>query len=472
MNQKLFHNQDKPREECAIFGIYKCPESSKFTYLGLYAQQHRGQESSGIVSTDGKKLYRYAKMGLVSNVFREKKLQQLVGDSAIGHNRYSTTGSSFLKNAQPVRVESYLGEIALAHNGNLANYPYIRKKLELEGSIFQTNIDSEIIVHLIAKSKKKDLETALIFALKKIEGAYSMVCLTRDKMIAVRDPNGFRPLIMGKMKNGATVFASETCAFDITGAKYHRDLEPGEIIILDGKEEKSLFPFKKQKESFCIFEYIYFSRPDSNIFGNSVYEVRKNFGKKLAIEKPVEADVVISIPDSANAAAYGYAEQSNILYQSGIIRSHYVGRTFIEPEQKIRDFGAKIKYNVVKQVVNNKRIVVVDDSIMRGTTSKKIITMLRESGAKEIHFRISCPPTISPCYYGIDIPTEKELIAYKMNIDEIREYFQVDSLHYLTLESTMEVSKTKNNFCNACFTKEYPIRYNLSNKSLEIKEDK
>ena len=457
-------NHDKPKEECAIFGIFNCPEASKFTYLGLYAQQHRGQESSGIVSTDGKKLYRYAKMGLVANIFKEEKLEQLIGNAAIGHNRYSTTGASFLRNAQPLRVESYLGPISLAHNGNLVNSWHLREQLETKGSIFQTTIDSEVIVHLIAKSNKENLIDAFIFALKQIEGAYSMVCLTKDTIIAVRDPNGFRPLVMGKMKNGATIFASETCAFDIIEADYVRDLEPGEMIIVQKDKTTSLYPFDKRKSSLCVFEYIYFARPDSTIFGRSVYTMRKNFGKKLAMEKKISADVVISVPDSANVAAFGYAEQSGILYQSGIVRSHYVGRTFIEPEQKIRDFGAKIKYNVVKDVVKGKRVILVDDSIMRGTTSRKIIKMLKEAGAKEIHFFISAPPTISACYYGIDIPSEDDLIAHKMNIEEIKEYLDVNTLHYLSLESMAEVVKNSENFCDGCFTKNYPIRYKFSNK--------
>ncbi|MBM9590188.1 amidophosphoribosyltransferase [Leptospira sp. 201903075] len=452
---------DKPKEECAIFGIYNSKEAANFTYLGLYSMQHRGQESSGIVTTDGSHLYRYANMGLVANIFTQPKIKELIGDAAIGHNRYSTTGASFLRNAQPIRVESHLGPVALAHNGNLVNSWDIRNRLERDGSIFQTTIDSEVIVHLMAKSHKTDLLEALCESLSQVRGAYSLLVLTPRYLIAVRDPNGFRPLVMGKRSDGAIVFASETCAFDITETEYVRDVEPGEMVVIDHTGVRSLYPFPKAKPSLCIFEYIYFARPDSYIFEESVYKVRKSLGRQLARVMPVEADVIIPVPDSANIAALGYSEESGIPYQSGLVRSHYIGRTFIEPDQKIRDFGAKIKYNVVKEVVNGKRVVIIDDSVMRGTTSRKIIKMIRNAGAKEIHFRVSAPPTVSPCYYGIDIPTHKELIASTHSIDEIQKYLRVDSLAYLTLDTMHKAVEGHKGggFCDACFTSNYPVEF-------------
>lgn len=452
---------DKPKEECAIYGIYNSKEAANFTYLGLYSMQHRGQESSGIVTTDGSHLYRYANMGLVANIFTQPKIKELIGDSAIGHNRYSTTGASFLRNAQPIRVESHLGPVALAHNGNLVNSWDIRNRLERDGSIFQTTIDSEVIVHLMAKSHKTDLLEALCESLAQVRGAYSLLVLTPRYLIAVRDPNGFRPLVMGKRSDGAIVFASETCAFDITDTEYVRDVEPGEMVVIDHTGMRSLYPFPKAKPSLCIFEYIYFARPDSYIFEESVYKVRKSLGRQLARVMPVEADVIIPVPDSANIAALGYSEESGIPYQSGLIRSHYIGRTFIEPDQKIRDFGAKIKYNVVKEVVNGKRVVIIDDSVMRGTTSRKIIKMIRNAGAKEIHFRVSAPPTVAPCYYGIDIPTHKELIASTHTIEEIQKYLRVDSLAYLTLDTMHKAVEGHKGggFCDACFTSNYPVEF-------------
>lgn len=461
---------DKPKDECAIFGIFNSPEAANFTYLGLYSMQHRGQESSGIVSTDGELLYRYAGMGLVANVFNQTNLKDLQGKSAIGHNRYSTTGASFLRNAQPLRVESHLGPIALAHNGNLVNSYEIRRELEVQGSIFQTTIDSEIIVHLMAKSGHTDVLEAISESLKRVQGAYSLLVMTNRYLIAVRDPNGFRPLVMGERSDGAIVFASETCAFDITDTKYIRDVEPGEMIVVDSFGIKSLFPFLKRNQSLCIFEYIYFSRPDSYIFNDSVYKIRKQLGFNLAKIAPVDADVVISVPDSANVAALGYSEASKIPFAMGLIRSHYVGRTFIEPDQKIRDFGAKIKYNVVREVVDGKRVIIIDDSIMRGTTSRKIVKMIRNAGASEIHMRISAPPTINPCYYGIDIPTHKELIAATHSLEEIKKYLRVDSLAYLTLETMHDAaghSYPNSRFCDACFTGKYPVAFTSHDQSKE-----
>lgn len=457
---------DKPREECGIYGIYGCPEASNFTYLGLYSLQHRGQESAGMVTTDGERLYRYANMGQVAHVFDREKLTQLHGSAAIGHNRYSTTGASFLRNAQPIRVESNLGSFSLAHNGNLVNAWSLRTQIEKSGSIFQTTIDSEVIVHLMARSGKSDFLEALSYALRQVSGAYSLLVLTTDALYAIRDPNGFRPLVMGQRPDGSTVFASETCAFDITDAEYIRDVEPGEVIRVNAKGVHSFYPFEPREESLCIFENIYFSRPDSTIFNQSVYEVRKNLGRFLAKEHPVEADAVVSVPDSSTVAALGYAEESGIPFTIGLIRSHYIGRTFIEPEQKIRDFGARIKYNVVNAAVEGKRVILVDDSIMRGTTSRKLIKMLKRAGATEIHLRISAPPTRFPCFYGIDIPTKSELIAATHSVDEIIKYLGVDSLGYMSLEaahSAMRTGRQDRKWCDACFSGNYPLAFEEEN---------
>lgn len=464
---KKFFNKTQyyPKEECGIYGIYGIEEAAKYTYLGLYALQHRGQESSGIVSSDGERLYRYAGMGQVANIFDQDKIKILKGNIAIGHNRYSTTGASFLRNAQPIRVECHLGSFALAHNGNIINAWELRKYYEERGSIFQTTVDTEIIAHLMSKCGKKNFLDALIIALKKISGAYSLLVINPKEIYAARDPLGFRPLVMGKHKSGAIVFASETCAFDITEVQYIRDVEPGEIIKVSQKGIESFFPFSDTsiKESLCIFENIYFSRPDSYIFNRSVYEVRKNLGKYLAIEHPANADIVVGVPDSSIVAALGYSEQSKIPYTIGLTRSHYIGRTFIEPEQKIRDFGAKVKYNVIKNAVFNKRVVLVDDSIMRGTTSKKLIKMLRKAGAKEIHLRISAPPTRFPCFYGIDIPTRNELIASSHTVEEIKKHLRVDSLGYLSIENALKAMEVENapksHWCYACFSGEYPLPF-------------
>ncbi|MCX7678676.1 MAG: amidophosphoribosyltransferase [Spirochaetes bacterium] len=448
---------DKPREECGIFGIYGASNAANLTYLGLYALQHRGQESAGIASSDGHHIYRYAGMGRVVDVFKEQHIQNLIGHISIGHNRYSTTGSSFLRNAQPLRADSILGPIVVAHNGNLVNAGELRRRLESQGSIFQTSIDSEVIVHLMAHSGISDFLDALVYALRQIRGAYSLLVMNRDTIFAIRDPRGFRPLVLGKLGD-APVVASETCAFDIIDAEYVREIKPGEILEIGPSGMKSYFPFEKCAESLCIFEYIYFSRPDSIIFGHSVHEKRINLGRFLAREAPVNADIVVPIPDSSNSAALGYARESGIPYELAMIRSHYIGRTFIEPSQKIRDFGAKIKYNVVESAVKGKRIIIVDDSIMRGTTMRKIITMFRKKGAKEIHVRISSPPTRHPCYYGIDIPTSDELIASTNTIEEIRRYLNVESIAYLTVESMLAaVNMPECGFCTACFDGAYPL---------------
>ena len=449
----------RPKEECGVFGIYGNPNAATLTYLGLYALQHRGQESAGIATSDREHIYRYAGMGEVSDVFSQERIDNLLGDMAIGHNRYSTTGSSFLKNAQPFRASSILGPIVLSHNGNLTNSLTIRSDLEKQGHIFQTTIDSEVIVHLMAKSGLNDFLDALVFSLKQIKGAYSLLIMNRNRLFAVRDPYGFRPLSLGKLGD-AWVVASETCAFDMVGAEFVRDVKPGELIELTSSEVKSFFPFQKHEESLCIFEYIYFSRPDSKIFGESVYDMRINLGRMLAKMSPVDADIVLPIPDSSNCAALGYAKESGIPFELGMIRSHYIGRTFIEPTQKSRDLAVKLKFNVVESVVKDKRIIIVDDSIMRGTTMRKIIKMFKTAGAKEIHVRISSPPAKFPCFYGIDIPTQSELIASSHSVEEIRKYLRVDSIAYLTMETLIEtVSAQHQKYCVACFDGNYPCKF-------------
>ena len=451
------HNDGKPKDECGVFGIYGNPKAANLTYLGLYALQHRGQESAGIASSDGHHIFRYAGMGKVIDVFEQKHIDNLQGDIAIGHNRYSTTGSSFLRNAQPFRAESNLGPIVLAHNGNLSNAGTLRAELESRGHIFQTTIDSAVIVHLMARSGFTDFHEALVHALKQVKGAYSLLVMNNDKIFAVRDPNGLRPLVLGKAQ-GAYCVASETCSFDIVDGTYIREVKQGELIELSRFGIKSFFPFEKQKQSLCVFEYIYFSRPDSIIFGESVHEMRIKLGAMLAQQAPVEADIVVPIPDSSVSAAMGYARESGIPYELAMIRSHYIGRTFIEPSQKIRDFGVKIKFNVVASAVKDKRVVVVDDSIMRGTTMRKIIKMFRNAGAKEIHVRISSPPTRFPCFYGIDIPTKKELIASSHTIEEIRKYLRVDSIEYMTVDTMLKaLDRPEMNFCTACFDGNYPV---------------
>ncbi len=447
---------------CGIFGIFNNREASELTYLGLYALQHRGQESCGIVSTDGKNFYQKVGMGLVSDVFQKNELEQLKGSSAIGHTRYSTAGSTTLTNAQPITVKFMGGNLAIAHNGNLCNYEIIKKGLEKQGSIFQTTSDSEAILHLIAKSKKDTLEEKIMEALVQVQGAYSLLFMAEKKLIAVRDPHGIRPLCLGKLKNSYIV-SSETCAFDLIGADYIRDIRPGEIFILSGKTQKSLYLPKSPQKAFCIFEYVYFSRPDSKVFEKPVYTIRRQFGRQLAKEfckkhDCSKIDYVIAVPDSANVAAVGFSEESGIPYEIGFIRNHYIGRTFIEPEQGIRDFGAKIKYNPVKEIIKDKEIVLVDDSIVRGTTSRKLMRMLKKAGVKKIHYVISSPPIRYSCYYGIDTPERKYLIAAHKNIEQIRQFSEVDSLTYLTLNGMVEsTDMQKEDFCLACFTGNYRI---------------
>ena len=449
---------DKFREECGVFGIYDHPEAANLTYLGLYALQHRGQESAGIVSADEKGLHLEKAMGLVADVFTEARLRRLPGDGAIGHVRYSTTGSSHLKNAQPILAGYRRGTVALAHNGNLVNAHLLREELEGQGAIFSSTSDSEVIVHLIARSRAEDLAEAVAEALLQVRGAFTLVILNEDELIGVRDPHGFRPLSLGRL-GGAWVLASETCAFDLVGAQFVRDVEPGEMVRIGREGVSSCRPFPPTLPAQCIFEYIYFSRPDSLLYGQNVARVRKALGRHLAREHPVEADVVIPVPDSGVPAALGYAQESGTAFEHGLIRNHYVGRTFIEPQQSIRHFGVKIKLNPVRELLEGKRVVVVDDSIVRGTTSRKIVSMLRAAGAREVHMRISSPPTVSPCYYGIDTPNRKELIAASHDPGEICRYIRADSLGYLSLQGMMSAVGKDVGFCAACFTERYPVPF-------------
>lgn len=457
MDEMLMH---KPEEECGVFGVFNHTEASNLTYLGLYALQHRGQESCGIVSSDGAALHSHKSMGLVADVFGNQEIfKSLPGSSAIGHVRYSTTGSSVIKNVQPIMVDYSRGSIAVAHNGNIVNAQIIKDELEAYGSIFQTTMDTEIIVHLLATSKENSLLDRLTDALNRIQGAYCLLFLTETRMVAARDPNGFRPLCLGRLGD-AYVVASESCALDLIDAEFVREIEPGEIIIVDKNGMTSYFPLKKVAPTPCIFEFVYFARPDSHIFGKNVYMVRKEQGRQLAREHKVDADIVIPIPDSGVPAALGYAEESGIPFELGLIRNHYVGRTFIEPQQAIRHFGVKIKLNPVRELLKGKRVVVIDDSIVRGTTSRKIVKMIRNAGASEVHVRISSPPTSYPCYYGIDTPNRKELISSSHSLDEIRRYITADSLGYLSEEGLMKsVGGGDASFCNACFTGGYPVKF-------------
>jgi amidophosphoribosyltransferase len=454
---------DKLHEECGVFGIYGHPEAANLTYLGLYALQHRGQESCGIVASDGERLRAHKGMGLVADVFKHDSVfETLPGRSAIGHVRYSTAGGNDFKNCQPIMVDYVRGSIAIAHNGNLVNAQEIRNDLEHRGSIFSTTADTEVIIHLLARAPSDSLPDRVTEALQTIKGAYSLVFLTETRLVAVRDPNGFRPLALGKL-DGAYVVASETCAFDLIEAEFIREIEPGEMILIDKNGIKSFHPFGKVTPSPCIFEYIYFARPDSTIYGREVYGVRKEFGRQLAREHAVEADVVIPIPDSGVPSAVGYAEESGIPFQLGLIRNHYVGRTFIEPQQSIRHFGVKLKLNPVREEIEGKRVVVIDDSIVRGTTARKIIKMIRNAGAREIHVRISSPPTSFPCYYGIDTPTRKELISSSHTIEEINRYITSDSLGYLSREGMLHAAGaaegSARHFCDACFSGYYPVKF-------------
>ena len=453
------------KDKCGVFGIYGHKEASYLTYLGLYSLQHRGEESAGIVVSNGERMNSHRGMGHVQDVFSNAVLDGLVGDRAIGHVRYSTTGSSNLKNAQPILVDYSRGEIAIGHNGNLVNADILRSELEAYGSIFQTTTDSEIIIHLMAKPSLRDIEEGVVDALGRVKGAYSLVFLTNDYLIAARDPQGFRPLWLGKLGNSYVV-ASETCAFDIMEAEVVREITPGEVLFIskNGLKSKKI-ETDNPRHAHCIFEHVYFARPDSQIFGESVHMVRQRLGRALAKEHPIDADVVIPVPDSGNSAALGFSQESGIPLEYGIIRNHYVGRTFIQPSQGIRDFKARVKFNFVKEVLKGRRVVVVDDSIVRGTTCKIRVKNLRLAGAKEVHVRISCPPHKNPCAYGIDFPTRGELLANKYTMEEIRKYLECDSIGYLSLEGMLTaVSFDKKSYCTACWSGEYPIAFGQYDK--------
>lgn len=447
-------------EKCAVVGIYGCEDASKLAYFSLHALQHRGQEAAGISSSDGTKLHTIKDRGLVMRVFNEHKLETLSGSSAVGHTRYSTAGDDSILDAQPVFARYDLGEMAIVHNGNLTNAEEVRNALIEKGAIFQTFMDTENLIHLIAKSSKEKLIDRIIDAVGKIEGAFSLVFLSRTKMFAMRDRHGFRPLSLGKLPNGGYIVASETCAFDLVSATYVRDVRPGELLIFEEGEEPISMQLFEPTPKHCIFEYVYFSRPDSFVFGQSVYQTRKNMGYELAKIAPIEADLVVPVPDGGVPSAIGYSQASGIPYEMGIMRNHYIGRTFIEPTQEMRDLKVKMKLSPMIDLIKGKRVIVVDDSIVRGTTSRRIIRMLKEAGASEVHMRISSPPTTDPCFYGVDTPSKDKLIAANMTNQEICDYIEADSLAYLdeasllrSVNSTIEEEK----YCTACFTGKYII---------------
>lgn len=448
---------DEVKEHCGLFGVYNHPNAARLAYMGLFALQHRGEESAGIVVSDGENLSKHLGMGMVEEVFSEEDLSALKGSLAIGHTRYSTTGSSLLKNAQPLQVDYSRGAIAIAHNGNLINALLLRDQMEANGSIFQTTIDSEVILHLLADPQYARFEQSLVEAVKKLRGAFSLVILREDMLIGIRDPNGFRPLVIGKLGD-STLLVSETCALDLLGAKFIREVEPGEVVFINRSGIRSVKPFASQDSSHCIFEHVYFARPDSIVFGESVHLVRGALGKQLAREHPADADVVVAIPDSGNSAALGFSAESGIPFEFGMMRNHYVGRTFIQPKQQTREFQVRVKFNPVTAVLSGKRVVVVDDSIVRGTTCKARLKSIRAAGATEIHMRVSCPPIKFPCFYGIDFPTKEELIGSTHSLDEIRRFLEVDSLGYLSLEGLLgAVQEGKKRYCTACYSGEYPL---------------
>jgi amidophosphoribosyltransferase len=452
----MFEVNDRFREECAVFGIWNHSEASRMTYLSLYAMQHRGQESAGIVTLSDNEHLIHKGLGLVGEVFSDDELKRLKGKAGIGHVRYSTTGNNLLVNAQPMCAELVRGNVAVAHNGNIVNHKTLRSQLRSSGAIFQGTSDTEIILHLLSKNQEIPIVDALKEALPTIEGAFSYVILAQKKLIGIRDGWGFRPLSIGKLGDGY-VLASETCAFDLIGAEFIRDVEPGEIVWIDDSGIHSTFYQKRETTAQCVFEHVYFARPDSKVFGLSVYESRRNFGRLLAQESPVDADLVIPIPDSGTPAAIGYSQESGIPFEFGIIRNHYVGRTFIQPTQGIRDFGVKIKLNPQSEILRGKRVIVIDDSLVRGTTSKKIINLIRGAGAKEVHFRIASPPTVGPCYYGVDTPEKSQLIASHQSIKQIQDFVGSDSLAYLSMDGLFKAVKGNNSkFCAACFGAKYP----------------
>ncbi|HEY5910807.1 MAG TPA: amidophosphoribosyltransferase [Verrucomicrobiae bacterium] len=455
--------QGHPKHYCGVFGVYGHPNAAELTYYGLYALQHRGQESAGIVTCDGTQFYAHKGMGLVPQVFRGSILQELPGQMAIGHTRYSTTGSSHIRNAQPLTVDCARGQIAIAHNGNLTNAAHLRDELEAKGSIFQTTVDSEIILHLMAQPSQNGSGNNLLQAVRRIEGAYSLVLVTEKDLIGVRDPHGFRPLCLGRLDQ-AWVLASETCALDLIHAEFVRDIQPGEIVVInaDGVTSLQAFP-DHQRRAFCIFEYVYFARPDSTIANRNVYQVRVEMGKQLARENPLNADLVVPVPDSGNCAALGYSLESGIPFEMAFVRNHYVGRSFLQPTQLIRDFDVRVKLNLIKELVRGKRVIVVDDSIVRGTTCKARVNNLKEAGVKEVHVLVSCPPHMHPCVYGIDFPDRKKLMAANHPLEEIRKYLNADSLHYLSQEGMVKATGLPANaFCMACYDGKYPVPYDPS----------
>jgi amidophosphoribosyltransferase len=462
---------DKLREECGVFGIYGHAEASRLTYLGLYALQHRGQESCGIVASDGRQLISERAMGHVRESFDQPRIDRLAGQSAIGHVRYSTAGEVSIRECQPFVVTCQHGQIAVCHNGNLPFAREERKKLELEGAIFSSTSDTEVVLHGVARSHASSAAEAIPEVLRETEGAFSMLFLTPTELIAIRDPRGFRPLALGRLDD-AWVVASETCAFDLIDAQYVRDVEPGEMIVISEDGLHSSHPLKQEKHSMCIFEHVYFARPDSIIFGQSVNRSRHRMGQQLAIEQPADADVVVPVPDSGVPAAIGYSAESGLPFSFGLVRNHYIGRTFIEPKQSIRSFGVRIKLNPVRNLIENQRVVLIDDSIVRGTTSKKIVRMVREAGAKEIHMRISCPPTISPCYYGVDTPNKSELIAANYSLEGIRDFIEADSLGYLSLDGMLNATGLDpESACVACWNERYPTRITREAETMHSRDE-
>jgi len=458
MNHAINRSEDDHfHDECGVFGLFNCPEAAKQTYLGLYAQQHRGQESAGIVSTDGHTFNSHRGMGLVADVFQNSDMQKLNGHAAIGHVRYSTSGESGLRNCQPFSFEYVYGGIAMCHNGNIVNAPALRKELEKGGSVFQSTSDTEVLMHLVARSKGERMRDRVAEAVVRLQGGFSLLVLVEDRLVGVRDRNGLRPLVLGKLNN-AWVLASETCAFDLVGAEYVRDVKAGEMVIIEGGTLETMMPFESTEPKFCVFEYVYFARPDSTLEGVNVYNARYQIGVELGKESPVDADLVIPVPDSGVPPAMGYAESTGIQFQLGLIRNHYIGRTFIEPKQSIRNFGVRLKLNPNRDMIRGKRVVLVDDSIVRGTTSRKIVEMVRAAGAKEVHMRISSPPTKHSCYYGVDTPNEEELMANQMDLDEMCRTIKADSLAFVSFDGMYRaVGKPQSQHCDACFSGHYPV---------------
>lgn len=468
---------DKFKDECGVFGVFNHPEAANMAYLGLYALQHRGQESNGIAASDHQQVRVTRGMGYVADTFDSASLERLAGTQAIGHVRYSTAGESKLLNAQPILIDCSHGQVAICHNGNLVNAGELREELSHNGSIFQSSTDTEIVLHLYARSHAGSVEDAIVESVTQIQGAFSLLLLTKDRLVAVRDPHGFRPLSLGRLGEGFVV-CSETCAMDLIGATYVRDVEPGEVLVISASGLRSIKPFPPAPLSHCVFEHVYFSRPDSYVFGKSVNEVRTNLGRILARESRVDADVVVPVPDSGLCAATGYSDEAGIPLRMGLIRNHYVGRTFIQPQQSIRHFGVKVKLNPVRSILDGRRVVLVDDSIVRGTTSRKIVGMVRAAGAREVHVRISCPPTISPCFYGVDTPRRSELIAATHNLEEIRDFLEADTLAYLSHDGLMAAVETgagPTGYCSSCYTGHYPVDFPRDEKTylqLALKLDK